>query len=129
MFTRLLALVEQKAQYDQSNPRYQGAESYFQGLSDEVAEVKAELLPNNTVYLEDELGDILRDYLNLLTALKQEWKITSIEQVVSRAEKKYAQRLEAVIAQGAKGRTTVKKQQKADLELENQQKYGIQSDF
>lgn len=72
MFTRLLALVEQKAQYDQSNPRYQGAESYFQGLGDEVAEVKAELLPNNTVYLEDELGDILRDYLNLLTALKQE---------------------------------------------------------
>ncbi|USN56840.1 MAG: hypothetical protein H6766_07740 [Candidatus Peribacteria bacterium] len=45
---------------------YTGATMYVDEMQKEIVEMTEELRPDNVVYLEDELGDILRDYLCLL---------------------------------------------------------------
>ena len=71
--TKYRALVARKfvlrAQYW---PDASGSEYYFQALLDEVAEVRDEMKEANSVFLEDELGDILRNYYNLLVTLQHE---------------------------------------------------------
>ena len=96
MLTKLLKLVKEKYSIDKKQDWYKGSITYFDWLKDEIEEVREELKENNSVYLEDELWDILRDYLNLIESLKWEWKISSLENIVLRAEKKYFERVKAI---------------------------------
>lgn len=66
---------------------------YIDEMKGELEEVEEEIIPYNTVYLEDECGDVLWDYLNLLYTLKEEWYISSVERVFTRCLKKYTQRI------------------------------------
>jgi len=59
----------------------------------EVEEVKAEIKPNNIPYLEDELGDILWDWLLLVSNLKRLWLVTNHQNIINRAKKKYKERV------------------------------------
>jgi len=68
------------------------SEKYFEELILEISEAKIENKKNNSVYLEDELWDILWDYLNLLEVLEMEKKI-NLENVFSRAYKKHSTRV------------------------------------
>lgn len=92
---KLLSLIAKKNAYEQEILRTRSSEEYFHGLQNEVEEVQQELKEKNQVYLEDELGDILWDYLNLLIALESEGKITDLKKVFLRAEIKYEARVEA----------------------------------
>jgi len=93
MIERILELVKEKNKIDQKLDWYTWSSIYLKWLKDEIIEVENELKDNNSIYLEDELWDILWDYLNLLAWLEKEWKITSIEKVFSRSEKKYSERI------------------------------------
>lgn len=96
MLTEFLKIIEEKSEYDRNNPWYVGSETYLEGIADEIKEVKAEMRDENQIFLTDELTDILWDYLNLLSSLKKEGKIESIEAVIQHAERKYGQRIAAV---------------------------------
>ncbi|MDR0650847.1 MAG: hypothetical protein LBG59_05630 [Candidatus Peribacteria bacterium] len=73
--------------------RYQGAETYFEEIRKEIDEAQAENQPDNQVYLEDELGDIFRDYVMLLHALQSEGKISTVKKVFERCYKKFSERI------------------------------------
>ncbi len=60
--------------------------TFPQEIRKELNEVELEIAANRTCYLEDELGDVLWDYLNLLQGLENEGKI-NIETVFSRSLK------------------------------------------
>ncbi|MDR2416184.1 MAG: nucleotide pyrophosphohydrolase [Candidatus Peribacteria bacterium] len=76
-----------------SDSRYEGSSTYFRELRKEVDEALAENTENNSVYLEDELGDIFWDYIMLLNALTSEGKITSVENVFERCYQKFSERI------------------------------------
>ena len=71
---------------------YQGSKTYWENLKWEIQEAEAEI-NTHQVYLEDELWDVLWDYLCLLNSLKSEWKITSVERVIDRALTKFSWRI------------------------------------
>ncbi len=89
---QLLALVRTKYQIDQLNDWSKGSSTYLDELNGEIEEVKEEIELNRTCYLEDELGDVLWDYLNILVCLESE-KDINIDQVLNRAVKKYDERI------------------------------------
>ncbi|PID52705.1 MAG: nucleotide pyrophosphohydrolase [Candidatus Moraniibacteriota bacterium] len=91
-FFDILSLTCSKAVIDQSEDWCKGSSTYFDEIKKELDEVQEELQKENNVYLEDELGDVLWDYLNLLKHLELEEKIT-IENVFKRCKKKYTERL------------------------------------
>jgi NTP pyrophosphatase (non-canonical NTP hydrolase) len=102
---------------------------YTNGLIDEVKEVEQEVKDSNAVYLEDELGDILWDYMNLLHVLHQDGKIDSIESVFQRSLKKYGQRIDAIDIDGnidlkVSNWDIIKKQQKNENKEEHEKRYG-----
>ena len=72
---------------------YKWSETYFKQIPEELKEALDENRLNNSVYLEDELWDVLWCYLCLLNWLKTEWKITSVEKVFERSYKKFTGRL------------------------------------
>ncbi len=67
--------------------------TYFDWIIDELNEVKEEVRENNSVYLEDELGDVFWDYICMLQSLKKSWHITSIVKVFERCYKKLNERI------------------------------------
>ena len=73
--------------------RYEGAETYFKKIREEIEEAQDENKDSNQVYLEDELGDIVWDYFMLCNALIQEGKISNIENVLKRCYKKFSERI------------------------------------
>ncbi|MGF1780475.1 MazG nucleotide pyrophosphohydrolase domain-containing protein [Vibrio fluvialis] len=101
----LLAIAQRKSDIDQSSDWFQGAQTYLHEIQSELQEV------------EEELGDVLWDYLNLLLALEKESEI-KLESVIARACKKYEQRISA-IEQGIRW-DEVKAQQKVALQTEQQ---------
>jgi NTP pyrophosphatase (non-canonical NTP hydrolase) len=105
------------------NDRYKGSQTYFQEIRKEIDEAQAENREHNTVYLEDELGDVFWDYMMLLNALASEGKITNVEKVFERCWKKFSGR----ISESGENRSDwneVKAQQKAELKVEHEKKYG-----
>ena len=94
-FEKLNHLSEKRIKYflsRQHNPWYTWSKTYWEYLLKEIQEAKNELNTNKN-YLEDELWDVLWDFLCLLNSLKQEWKITSVEKVIERAWTKFSQRI------------------------------------
>ena len=91
----LLDIVHRKNRIDQQNTWYNGSETYFTEIHKELEEVKAEIESGRQPHLEEELGDVLWDYLNLLTSLDSEGKIT-LTNVFDRTIVKYGERIDAI---------------------------------
>ncbi len=70
-------------------------ETYLKWIIEEIEEMKDEIKLNNSVYLEDELGDVFWDYVCLLHSLQKRWYISSVEKVFERSYKKFSERIEA----------------------------------
>jgi len=81
---------------DTKNKWYEGHITYVNWIDDEWQEVKDEIKPNNSIYLEDELWDVFWDYMCLLNSLEQEWLISSQEKVFERCYTKFSERIWAV---------------------------------
>lgn len=94
-FEDLLAIVRRKAIFDQNNSWFKGSQSYLNGLKEEIEEVIEEIPKNRACYLEDELADVLWDYLNFVVALETE-KGIKLDSVIHRARHKYYDRLSGV---------------------------------
>ena len=109
---KLLDVARQKNMIDQDSEWSNGSETYLREIRLELDEVQEELDSERNCYLEDELGDVFWDYLNLLLALEQEGKI-SLSRVFERALVKYSKRIDG-IQQGSSW-SEVKRQQKQRL--------------
>ena len=112
----LLALAKTKSLIDQESGWASGAETYLDALAEEVGEVKDELYSDRECYLEDELADLLWNYLNALQVLENQQKI-SIEKVFARASTKYRQRIEGI--QDGQRWADIKARQKQQLAQEH----------
>ena len=107
----LRELAKRKRKIDLER-NYGGADFYFEELKSEIKEVEEQLHTNNQVFLEDELGDILWDYMLVLVNLEEEQRI-NMSRVFARVEKKYTQRIEGVEQNNSWSQ--IKKEQKKDL--------------
>ncbi|CAM3652322.1 MazG nucleotide pyrophosphohydrolase domain-containing protein [Parendozoicomonas haliclonae] len=114
----LLAIVHAKNRFDQSNTWFNGSGTYLDEIKKEVDEVAEEVHAGRRCYLEDELGDVLWDYLNLVICLEQEQGI-SAERVIERAIAKYGERIEGITS--GTSWDTIKAGQKQKLQDEYQQ--------
>ncbi len=118
----LFSIIEEKYFIDNGWENKKDISVYWKDLEWEIEEVKEKLKQNNSVYLEDELGDIFRCYINLLKKLEKEWYIESLENVFSHADKKFSQRINGRI-NGISWQTT-KEIQKQELKKEHDLKYN-----
>ncbi|EHK9047303.1 nucleotide pyrophosphohydrolase [Vibrio vulnificus] len=114
-FEQLLEVVQRKAKYDQSNSWYLGPHTYLNELKKEVDEVFDEIPRERTCYLEDELADVLWDYLNAIVALEKESEIR-LDSILHRAYIKYSQRVTAI--ESGTDWADIKEVQKQALEQE-----------
>lgn len=94
-FETLLLIARRKAVIDTGSKWSEGARTYLGEMNNEIAEVCAELTSGRQCYLEDELGDVLWDYLNALAALEKSHGI-SVEKVLQRACRKYEERISGI---------------------------------
>lgn len=81
---------DRKEEYDDF---YKWYITYLNWLYDELEEVKDEIKKDNQVYLEDELWDILWDYLCMLHSMEKEGYISGVDKVLERSYKKYFERI------------------------------------
>lgn len=111
----LQLVAQEKAKRDLAGTWFKGSETYLDALSDEIVEVRAELDSNRQCFLEDELGDLLWDFVCLIEHLELEGKINK-KQVFKRALKKYSER----VTFRAEDETweSIKKKQKVELQQE-----------
>lgn len=94
-FEKLLRVARRKAAFDQTNPWYSGSETYLAAIRTELDEVVEEIPKQRVCFLEDELADLLWNYLNILQALEKEAGIDSAS-VISRAYRKYEERITGI---------------------------------
>ena len=94
-FKKLADIARRKSRFDKGNDWSAGAETYLAEIKKEVDEVIEELPKSRTCYLEDELGDVLWDYLNIVMALEKEQGI-SLDSVLARAQQKYNERVSGI---------------------------------
>jgi len=127
MLKKSIKQEKDKYEIDIKNDWSKWSITYFEGWKEETKEVLEEIKENNSVYLEDELWDVLYDYLSLLKHLEKEWKISSLENVILRSEKKIWERVGALKWKSGclwKCWDEVKKRQKEELRREHGEKYG-----
>jgi NTP pyrophosphatase (non-canonical NTP hydrolase) len=115
-FDNLLAIAKRKAKFDENNTWSKGSETYLAEIKNEVDEVIEEIPKSRQCYLEDELGDILWDYLNILAALEKEAEIDT-KAVLKRACRKYEERISGI--ETGKTWAEIKQKQKIDLAIEH----------
>lgn len=118
-FYKLLQIVKRKGVLDQGNAWSNGSSTYLQEIKKEVDEVIEEIPMQRDCYLEDELADVLWDYLNVLQALEEERGI-SAEAVLARACHKYEERIGGL--ELGKTWAEIKHGQKAALAAEHEKK-------
>lgn len=94
-FKQLLNIAIRKSKFDKNYDWSNGSETYLSEIKKEVDEVIEELPKQRKCYLEEELGDVLWDYLNILVALEQEIGIDT-QSVLERACKKYEERVSGI---------------------------------
>ena len=111
----LLHTVRRKYGIDQRGSWAEGSSTYLGEMKKELEEVKEEIDRNRLCYLEDELGDVLWDYLNLLVCLEGERGI-SLAGVARRAVAKYEERIAGI--ESGRSWSEVKEVQKARLAQE-----------
>ena len=112
---KLLEVAKRKSEFDKNNSWYLGSSTYLAEIKKEVDEVIEEIPKNRLCYLEDELGDVLWDYLNAILSLEKEAGV-KIESVVQRACRKYEERVSAI--ENGISWDEVKLKQKKELEQE-----------
>ncbi len=118
MLEPLLALAAQKYDLElTSSSSWTDFRNYLQWVKDEILEIESEIKHNNHVYLEDECGDLLRDYINLLYTLQQSGYIGSVTNVFLRAKNKYTERV--ADQKSGVSRSDTKKRQKERLDAEH----------
>jgi NTP pyrophosphatase (non-canonical NTP hydrolase) len=121
MFDKLNKLSEKRIKYFLSRGDemtwYKWSKTYWEYLEKEIQEAKNEI-NTNKVYLEDELGDVLWDFLCLLNSLKLEWKISSVEKIIDRAWTKFSWRINTETWDYNGDWEKIKKKQKEKLEKE-----------
>ncbi len=110
-FNTLLDIARRKNHFDKTNPWSNGSSTYIAEICKEVQEVIEEIPQNRKAYLEDELGDVLWDYLNLVLSLEKE-KGVELESVLKRASQKYEERISG-IENGTPWKETKEKQKAA----------------
>jgi NTP pyrophosphatase (non-canonical NTP hydrolase) len=94
-FNTLVTIARRKNVFDQTNSWANGSSTYIAEICKEVQEVAEEIAQDRNVYLEDELGDVLWDYLNLVLSLEKE-KAIKLEAVLERAAQKYEERISGI---------------------------------
>ncbi len=130
MSKEFLEILEIARENMRKNPSLQGrpvtdvAIQYLRGLQDEVAEVTAEILPENSVYLEDELADIVWDYACVLAQLELHGYVDSAEGVIAHGLAKYTERAPAFLEASEDMWEEVKASQKEKLRQRHEEKYG-----
>lgn len=95
LFEKILTLSEKRIRFLRENDNswfFQSSQTFYDGILDEMEEVKAEIQEWKKVLLEDELGDVFWDYICLLETLQQEWKIEK-NKVFERCYEKFSERL------------------------------------
>ena len=92
---KLLTIVTTKQKATDPASWQGDSTTYINELHKELNEVAQEIGINRQCYLEDECGDLLWDYLNLLKSLEQEGEI-NISRVFQRAQEKYEERWQAL---------------------------------
>lgn len=92
---KLIKLSQKKLEIDKQNTWSDGSQTYVEAIKNEIKEAEDEIDNANKILLEDELADILWDYLNILQNLEDENKI-DVNSVFERAEQKYSERIEAI---------------------------------
>lgn len=91
-FYTLLNIAKRKSLIDQQSSWSGGSEIYLNEIKKEIDEVIEETTKGRGCYLEDELGDVLWDYLNALVAFEKEKGINPLS-VLERACRKYEERV------------------------------------
>ncbi len=114
-FDQLTAIVKRKNKLDKAKQPQALSHTYLHEIKAEVDEVIEEIPNNRLCYLEDELADVLWDYLNAVSLLEKEQGV-DLNSVLTRACKKYDQRISA-IEQGISW-DDIKKAQKMQLAKE-----------
>ena len=82
-----------KSQRDLQGSWFKGSSTYLDALVEEVTEVKEEITLGRQAFLEDELGDLLWNFVCLIEHLEVDKKIDK-ERVFRRAVKKYSERVD-----------------------------------
>lgn len=93
--SKLIGIAKRKNIIDSNYDWSDGSSTYIDELRKELIEVEEEIPLNRVCYLEDELGDILWDYLNILVCLEKE-KDIKINNVIQRALLKYNERVSGI---------------------------------
>ena len=88
------------------------------GLKAEVDEVLEEIPRHRKCYLEDELADVLWDYLNAVIGLEEQCGI-SLESIIARSRRKYEARVDAL--ENGETWATVKRRQQQEPAAEHDQ--------
>ncbi len=114
-FENLLNIARRKNKFDETNSWASGSKTYLDEIRKEIDEVSDEIPKKRNNFLEDELGDVLWDYLNIVLSLEKESGI-KVESVLNRACKKYEERISG-IEQGKLWKD-IKALQKQAIELE-----------
>ncbi len=94
-FGKLLEIARRKSAFDQGNTWYAGPQTYLSAMRKEIDEVVEEIPKHRVCFLEDELSDVLWDYLNAVLALEKEAGI-GLESVLRRACGKYQARVSGI---------------------------------
>ena len=117
-FEKLIQIVKRKSKLDQGNTWSNGSSTYLEEIKKEVDEVIEEMPKQRDCYLEDELADVLWDYLNVLQVIEQERGI-STDSVLARACHKYEARISGL--ESGKTWADIKHGQKLALAEEQEQ--------
>ncbi len=119
-FFKLLELSESRVKFFVKNKDnwYSGSDGLWEELKKELKEAENEYREGNSVCLEDELGDVLWDYLGLLNSLVEEWKIKSVKRVLERAYNKFSERIDVTTWRDKGDWDKVKEKQKQTLKQE-----------
>jgi len=123
----LIKLAEYKNRIDLQKGRelYNDITWLLNEIKAEVDEVKEEIQEQNTPFLEDELGDILWALFMLIQKLKEKNLISSHENIIKRALKKYQERVLSIKGQSLeedeKIWQAVKTKQKKQLQEEKEE--------
>ena len=106
------------------NNNIQSLDVYLQDITAEIDEVRAEIKKHNHLYLQDELADVLWNYLNVLAILERDGLIKSIDEVFACGEEKYAQRFPAMLSGSRTQWNAIKAKQKEVLAKKHKTYYG-----
>ena len=98
------------------------AQTYVDLMKQEIEEMHSELKKDNTIYLEEELGDIFWDYLNLIHILKEKGYIESYTNIFKASRKKFKARIHGDLKWFSW--QDIKKKQKQENKKKHTEKYG-----